>query len=195
VGHPQASNVRRRQEAVTSRGGGGISKKIFLGNSISSVIPYTMKIKTLKSAIVGVCLLNFTLSSLANADLPLGGLRLLEGYEHQAEQGIDSKVGVIRKMGGLEIKYEIGRLPRPGLPRLGGQFINRPKSTPKDQLRWHHEQIINGQSVEVAQRKDDVLLVSFPQSGINFWVAVDSPSAMAEALLMILTYPDNPKPG
>ncbi len=124
------------------------------------------------------------------ADARLGGMRLLEGYEHQPLQGFDSIVGKISKKAGLQISYEIGSVPKPGAPRFGGQFSDRPKLTPKDQVRWYLEQTVNGQPVHLAYRKDNVLLVSFPQKGMNFSVTVRSADEMAEALLMILTYPD-----
>ncbi|MFQ5809126.1 MAG: hypothetical protein ACE5JM_05860 [Armatimonadota bacterium] len=123
------------------------------------------------------------------ADAPPGGIRLLPGYEHRPLQGFDSIVGEIRKGDGLQISYEIGGLPRPGGPALGGQFSDRPKLTPKDQVRWYREQTVNRQPVHLAYRKDGFLLVSFPQKGINFRVRVRSADEMAEALLMILTYP------
>ena len=124
------------------------------------------------------------------ADARLGGMRLLAGYEHQPLQGFDSIVGKIEKEDGLQISYEIGGVPKPGAPRFGGQFSDRPKLTPKDQVRWYREQVDNGQPVHLAHGKDNFLLVSFPQKGMNFSVTVRSADEMAEALLMILTYPD-----
>jgi len=145
--------------------------------------------------IAGVCLLISTLNGFAETNTRLGGMRLLEGYEHEVQQGIDSVVGRISKKGGLQINYEIGAVSKPGEPRFGGQFSDRPQLTPKEQLRWYREQLINGQPVHLAYRKDNVLLVSFPQKGTNFRVAVESPETMADALLMILTYPSSPKHG
>ncbi len=129
------------------------------------------------------------IGSASAADAPLGGIRLLPGYKHRPLQGFDSVVGEISKEGGLRIRYEIGGLPRPGGPQLGGQFSDRPKLTPKDKVRWYHEQTVSGQPVHLAYRKDSVLLVSFPQKGMNLHVTLRSADQMAEALLMILTYP------
>lgn len=128
------------------------------------------------------------------ADARLGGMRLLKGYKHQALQGFDSIVGKISKKDGLQISYEIGGLPKPGGLRLGGQFSDRPKLTPKNRVRWYLEQTVNGQPVHLAYRKDNILLVSFPKKGMNFTATVRSADEMAEALLMILTYP-NPVAG
>lgn len=124
------------------------------------------------------------------ADEPLGGMRLLPGYKHQPLQGIDSIVGEIEKEGGLRITYEIGGVVKPGEPRFGGSFSDRPKLTPKDQVRWYVEQSVGGQPVHLAYRKDNVLMASFPKKGMNFAVTVRSADEMAEALLMILTYSD-----
>ena len=124
------------------------------------------------------------------ADARLGGMRLLPGYKHQPLQGIDSIVGKIQKEGGLRIMYEIGGLVKPGAPRLGGSFSDRPKRTPKDEIRWYREQVVGGQPVHVAYRKDNVLLVSFPKKGMNLSATVRTADEMAEALLIILTYPN-----
>ena len=117
-------------------------------------------------------------------------MRLLPGYVHQPLQGFDSIVGKITKKDGLQINYEIGGIPKPGGLRLGGQFSDRPKLTPKNQVRWYREQIINGQPVHLAYRKDNFLLVSYPKKGINLSVKIRTADEMAEALLMILTYPN-----
>ncbi|MCP5534802.1 MAG: hypothetical protein H7A51_01045 [Akkermansiaceae bacterium] len=143
-------------------------------------------------SIAGSALLCFTVNSPAEAASPaLGGMQLLKGYEHKVLQGIDSRVGIISKKDGLQIHYEIGSIPKPGSPGLGGQFSDRAKLTPKQQLLWYREQTINGQPVHLAHCKDGLLLVSFPQKGTNFRVQVNSPNDMADALLMILTYPEN----
>jgi hypothetical protein len=87
---------------------------------------------------VGTIVFAMTATGPASADeARLGGMRLLEGYEHQPLQGFDSIVGKISKKGGLEISYEIGSVPKLGAPQFGGQFSDRPKLTPKDQVRWY----------------------------------------------------------
>lgn len=131
-----------------------------------------------------------TFNSQAEDNAQLGGMRFLKGYQNQPEQGIDSKVGRIFKKDGLEIHYEIGTLPKLGVTKHSGQFSDLPKLTPKDQLNWYQEQIVCGQPVHLAHRKDNVLLISFPQLGANFRVTITSPEEMAEALLLILTYPE-----
>ncbi|MGD8239572.1 MAG: hypothetical protein PVH68_13515 [Armatimonadota bacterium] len=149
--------------------------------------------KQLVSLSPGTLVLCLTVSGhLLAADAPPGGIRLLPGYEHRPLQGIDSIVGEIRKEGGLRISYEIGGLTKPGGITVGGQFSDRPKLTPRDQVRWYLEQTVNKQPAHLAYRKDSYLLVSFPQKGINFRVMIRSADEMAEALLMILTYPGPP---
>ena len=119
----------------------------------------------------------------------LGGLRLLPGYSHIPLQGFDSIVGRIEKKDGLRISYEIGAVVKPGEPRFGGSFSDRPKLTPADKIHWYREQKVNGVIAHLAHRKDDILLVSFPEKGMNMSVKVSSSAEMAEALLIILTYP------
>ena len=126
--------------------------------------------------------------------LAIGGMRLLPGYTHKPLQGFDSIVGEISKKGGLQIRYEIGAIPKPGGIRMGGMFSDRPKSTPKAQLRWYREQVVNNQPVHLAYSKGQILMVSYPLKGINLHVTVRTADEMAEALLMILTYPGPPAP-
>lgn len=151
----------------------------------------------MKSILATTCglliLCSMTTSSHAAGKAILGGIRLLDGYTHQPLQGIDSVVGRISKEGGLQITYEIGSLPRPGGLRLGGQFSDRPKQTPKDQLQWYREQTVNGEPVHLAYTKNDLLMVSYPKRGMNLSVKVTNAEEMADALLMILTIP-NPLP-
>jgi hypothetical protein len=120
----------------------------------------------------------------------IGGMRLLPGYKHQPLQGFDSIVGKIEKENGLRINYDIGAIPKPGVPAFGGGFSDRPKLTRKGDVRWYREQVINGQPVHLAHRKDNILMVSYPKQGVNFSVTVRSAAEMADALLMILTYPN-----
>jgi hypothetical protein len=139
---------------------------------------------------LGVLLLAMTMEcSTAMADDRIGGMQLLPGYKHQPLQGFDSVVGKISKPNGLEISYEIGAIPKPGGLSLGGQFSDRPRLTPQDQRRWYQEQTVAGQKVHLVYRNDNYLLVSFPKQGMNLSVKVLTPDEMAEALLMILTYP------
>ena len=121
---------------------------------------------------------------------PLGGMQLLPGYAHQPKPGVDSLWGVIANPNGLEITYELGRVTPPGQPATGGSFTDRPKQTPQDEVQWYREQVVSGQPVHLVLRKDGMLLVSYPKTGMNFSVRVTSAAEMAEALLMVLTYPE-----
>lgn len=117
-----------------------------------------------------------------------GGMQLLPGYKHLPLQGIDSVIGRIERDDGLQISYEIGHVQAPGEPRLGGSFSDRAKLSPGHETRWYREQTVDGQPVHIAFRKDDVLLVSYPNSGMNLATQIADEGEMAEALLMILTY-------
>ena len=119
----------------------------------------------------------------------LGGMRLLPGYQHQPMQGHGYIVGRIIKKSGLEIGYEIGRVTEPAKVIIEGRFQDRPKMTPKDHIRWYREQVVNGQPMHIAYRKDKILFVSFPNKGMNFSAKISNGDEMAEMLLMIMTYP------
>jgi len=118
-----------------------------------------------------------------------GGMRLLPGYTHKPLQGIDSVVGRVVKDAGWIISYEIGRVSKPGRPRMGGDFSDRAKRMPKTKVRWYREQTVNGQPVHMALSKSDTLLVSFPTKGMNFHTTIRSSEQLVDAMLMILTYP------
>lgn len=134
-------------------------------------------------------LLGLMATDLFAQDGRLGNMQLLPGYKHQTRQGIDSLIGGISKPNGLSFGYEIGRVTKPGRARTGGSFIDGPLQQPKDQIRWYREQTVNGQPIHLAYRNDDLLLVSFPHKGLNISVRVRDANEMAEALLMIMTYP------
>lgn len=151
---------------------------------------YSLFRPNLAAVVLGAAALSLVTSALFAADPPLGGMKLLPGYKHQPLQGIDSIVGEIKKEGGLRIMYEIGAVIKPGAPRFGGSFTDRPKQTPKDQARWYDERVVGGQPMHVAYRKDNLLLVSFPQKGMNLSATVRTADEMAEVLLMIMTYPE-----
>jgi hypothetical protein len=120
---------------------------------------------------------------------PPGNLQLLPGYVHEPLQGIDSVVGRIVKKGGLTIQYEIGRVPKPGGLAIGGDFSNAAIRLPEKNRRWLKQQVVAGQPVDIAYGKDDLLLVSYPKSGVNFTATAKTPEELADVLLMVLTYP------
>jgi hypothetical protein len=118
---------------------------------------------------------------------PPGALQLLPGYTHVPKQGFDSVAGEISKKDGLTIQYEIGRVRKPGAFALGGDFSDRAAGL-RD-AEWLKKQVVNGQTMNVAYSKDNMLYVSFPESGVNFHVKAKTPEEVAEVLLMLLTYP------
>jgi hypothetical protein len=136
-----------------------------------------------------VFMLGLIATDLFAQDGRLGNMQLLPGYTHQTRQGIDSLIGGISKPNGLRFGYEIGRVTKPGRARTGGSFIDGPRQQREDQIRWYREQTVNGQPIHLAYRNDDLLLVSFPHKGLNISVRVRDANEMAEALLMIMTYP------
>lgn len=126
----------------------------------------------------------------AQTALPSGlEIELLPGYVHQPLQGIDSIVGKLSKKGGPEVLYEIGRLPKPGAPRLGGDFTNQAEQLPAAQTLWRKKQKVAGREVHVAYGKDQRLVIStaFKTIGVNFSSEAKTPEDVAEVLLMILT--------
>ena len=144
----------------------------------------------MKCMLLAIAMLHMTVTQITADDARLGSMQLLQGYTHQPMQGIDSLVGTISQPGGLTINDEIGAVIRPGQPRTGGSFSDRPLSLRNsNRIRWYREQTVNGQPVHLAYGTDNCLLVSFPQKGMNLSVRIDNADQMAEALLMLMTYP------
>ena len=87
----------------------------------------------------------------AAQDIPevLQGMRLLPDYRLQPLQGMDSIVGQISKPDGLTIRYEIGRIPKPGRVGMGGDFSDQPLLIPAARREWYKEQTIGGEPVHV----------------------------------------------
>lgn len=125
-------------------------------------------------------------------DRPPGGVQLLSGYTHESLQGIDSRPGKITKKGGLEIMYDIGRIPQPGGFALGGDYSDWTRQTQEKDRRWYREQTINNQPVHLVYSKDKRLVVSFPKGGINFSCEARTEADLVDALLITLSYAGTP---
>ncbi len=110
---------------------------------------------------------------------PPGGIKLLAGYAHFQEQGIDTRVGRIKKEGGLDIEYDIGR--------LAGEYTNTCVRD-KNACVWFKEQKLEYGIVKIALTKDGEIIATFPKTTANFFAQVKSQEDIADFLIMILTY-------
>jgi hypothetical protein len=133
-------------------------------------------------------------AAVASAQTPLPGgheIHLLAGYEHQPLQGIDSIVGKIVKKDGLEIMYEIGRVPAGGFA-LGGDWSNAAARVPEANRRWLKEQTIGGRKFTIAYGKDDRLTISSAgeKQGINLSAVAKDDEQVAEVVLMGMSFGD-----
>lgn len=143
--------------------------------------------------LLAIVALSSTLLAAEPAGAPLGGLQLVEGYKHERLQGIDSVVGRIVRQDGFTINYEKGRIPDPNAPfRLGGDFSNAAERVPADQREWSREQQVGDAPVQLVLRKDATLVVTYPNSGINFHAKIEKQSDLADVLTMLLTFPAKP---
>jgi hypothetical protein len=124
-------------------------------------------------------------------DPPPGGIRLLEGYQHQREQGQDSSPGRIWKVGGLEIRYDIGM--------LAGNYAEGKDKTARV---WTRQQVVGNRRVTIVKSKDGKVFVSFASDKddarggypANFYATIQNDEELADLLLTALTYPQPPKP-
>lgn len=139
-------------------------------------------------------------SSAVTAQTPLPGgfeIRLLPGYAHEPLRGIDSIVGKIGKKDGLQIQYEMGPIPAPGFPRVGGHFVNQASLVPVKDRAWFKEQNTGSRTVYIAYGKDNQLVISSTSTteGINFHTVAKTPEEVADAILMAVTFAQKAKPG
>jgi hypothetical protein len=111
------------------------------------------------------------------ADPTPGGIKLLPGYKHETQRGIDTSVGKVWKENGLTIYYDIGW--------LAGNYA---KSMEKVNILWYKEQVVGGRSVQFALTKDRMLYVTFAEVSANFYGRVQSEEDITDMLLMIFTY-------
>ena len=112
----------------------------------------------------------------AAADPPPGAIHLLEGYQHETLQGIDSRVGRIFKNGGPEVHYDIGA--------LAGNHARQP-----EMRRWSKRQTVGSNTFTLTMRTDDSLVLTFDKNTANFFISgIRTQEELAEILLMLLTY-------
>jgi hypothetical protein len=124
------------------------------------------------------------LRKLPQSPPPPGGIKLLDGYVHIQERGIDTWVGRIKKEGGLDILYDIGR--------LAGEYV---RFCLIDQsCVWYKEQQLKGGLVKIALTKDGEIIATFPKTTANFIAEVKSQEDIADFLIMILTYDEQTVP-
>ena len=154
------------------------------------------------------------LPSLANAQTisrtpiqapPPGNIQLLPGFVHQRRQGIDSRVGVIYKEGGLSIGYDIGRMAGVYASQyfpehfeqirkqtnLNPEAIEREIQFLQDKVEWRQRQKVGRDELLVVFLKDSTLIASFVNSTANFTAKARSGNEIADFLLTVLTYQPN----
>ena len=119
----------------------------------------------------------------SGSEEPPGSMKLLPGYTARRLQGIDTRVGIVRREDGLTISYDIGKLAG-----------NQAKGLKDEQVLWRKEQTMNGRLVQAALAKDRTLYVTFPEDMANFYGKVATDEDVADFLLMVLTYAPQ-KPG
>ncbi|MBS1797574.1 MAG: hypothetical protein JSS81_27370 [Acidobacteria bacterium] len=110
-----------------------------------------------------------------------GNIRLLPGYVHKPEQGIDSLPGRIFKPGGLEIFYDIGK--------MAGNYANGALVNQKEKIAWSKTLKVNGFDLTLVCLKDKNIYATFGEV-TNFTAVVKTDEELADFLLMMTTYGD-----
>jgi hypothetical protein len=107
---------------------------------------------------------------------PPGGIELLPGWSHRAEQGFDTAVGTIWRADGLEINYDIGFLAGQDAADTTYPFV------------WTRKQIVHGYPVQITMRDRRYLQVLFPDMAANFSAHVPTEQDLTDVLLIVLSY-------
>jgi hypothetical protein len=115
---------------------------------------------------------------------PPGAIRLPDGFRHEQFAGKDSTPGRIWKQGGLEIKYDIGK--------MAGNHAGAVKEPDRS---WAVSQVVSGQPVEIVKGRDGVLVATFTRDMANFYAKVSGEQDVAAFLAIVLTYPPAPAAG
>lgn len=121
----------------------------------------------------------YALVTLNNSPVPPpGDMKLLPGYENVPGCGIDTLAGHIKKVGGVEIHYDIGL--------MAGSFASRYAAP--NAAQWTRTEEANGESVLVVLRWDNYIVATFQKNDANFTAKVGSQADIDDFLKMVLTY-------
>lgn len=122
----------------------------------------------------------------------LGGISLLPGFKAtNMPPGRHGEFwGGISGPNGMEIQYSIWPV-RPGNgPRTSGDFVSDAARLAEENRQWFREQYIGDALVQIALSNNDQLMVSYPSIGVNMQVAINGPQQLADALLIMLSVPN-----
>ena len=132
---------------------------------------------------------------------------LPEGYRNEPRRGIDSKIGAIIRGDGFTITYDIGRMAgnyaAPYFPEhfeslrkqthLNRDAIEQQVKYLQDRMQWRQRQQFKGDELMLVMLKDNTLIASFANSYANFMAKADSSDKIADFLLIVTSYPFDPK--
>jgi len=123
--------------------------------------------------------------AIAQETPPPGSMKLLPGYHHQRQQGIDSTVGTIWKQSGLKIEYDIGE--------MAGNYAECTSCGWTTGEVWRKKQTVGERKIVLVFTSKKMLVVSFPESHANFYAIIQSQDEMADMLLMLFTFSPTPQ--
>ena len=111
---------------------------------------------------------------------PPGAMKLLPGYEHVPGCGIDTTAGSIKKVGGIEIHYDIGP--------MAGHFAYAAAQN----AEWTRTETMYGDTVLIVLTTNKRLVATYDKAVANFTATVKSQSDIDDFLKMVLTYIPRP---
>lgn len=110
---------------------------------------------------------------------PPGGIRLRDGFQHEAMMGLDTTVGRFFRAAGPEITYDIGR----SSGHLAESIVSP---------RWTRTTSQNGMTLTLVMATDGDLYATYDRGPANFVARrLKSEGDLVDALLMILDYKPN----
>lgn len=117
--------------------------------------------------------------TLADDSVPApGNIKLLPGYEHIPSCGIDTAGGYIKKVGGVELHYDIGH--------MAGNFARRYSNSYN--AEWTRTERVGDDTVLIVLTKQNRIVATFEKAVANFTANVISQDNIDDFLKMILTY-------
>ena len=109
---------------------------------------------------------------------PPGNIKLLPGYRHLPSCGFDTSVGDIQKVGGMQIRYDIGDMAGNFAKRYGNPY----------NTEWIRTEKVGEDAALIVLTKQNRIYATFERSTANFFATISSQSDIDDFLEMVLTY-------
>lgn len=108
-----------------------------------------------------------------------GDIVLLNDYVHEVGRGIDTRVGSIRKLNGLEVRYDIGP--------LAGTAASM-ATLRASEVAWYKGQVFGEDELWITGLKNGRVIATFVRSDANFFASPANQEEFVDFFLMLMTF-------